>query len=181
MVFSIENGTFIACRWSFLRFVTRRHRDYLGSNPLVVLNCKCHSWCIMTGNEHRRKNFNQRSVAGWQIISMYAVFGMAWIIWSDLLVDKVAVSKSMSTNMSMIKGCFFVAITSALLYFLLRFYRSNVLESHRRAGEAEDNYRNVFDNNPVPMWIYDLAQFRFLMVNEAATRSMDTVRMSFCQ
>ena len=122
----------------------------------------------MTGSENRPKKFNRTSVAGWQIIAMYAIFGMAWIIWSDLLVDRIAVSKSMSINMSMIKGCAFVAITSALLYFLLRFYRRNVLESYRRAGTAEHNYRNVFDNNPVPMWVYDLAQFRFIMVNEAA-------------
>jgi PAS domain S-box-containing protein len=133
----------------------------------------------MTGNESGRKKFNRTSIAGWQIIVLYAGFGMAWIIWSDLLVDRISVSKAMSTNMSIIKGCSFVAITSALLYFLLRFYRRNVIESYRRAGTAEHNYRNVFDNNPLPMWIYDLKEFRFLMVNEAAVQKYGYTQEEF--
>jgi PAS domain S-box-containing protein len=124
----------------------------------------------MIGNENRRKKLNRISIAGWQIIGLYATLGMAWIIWSDLLVDRIVVSRTMSTNMSIIKGCSFIAITSALLYFLLQFYRRNVIESYRRAGIAESNYRNVFDHNPLPMWIYDLKEFRFLMVNDAAVK-----------
>ena len=133
----------------------------------------------MTGNESGKKNLTRTSLAGWQLIALYAGFGMGWIVWSDLLVDKIAVSKEMSTNMSIIKGCSFVAITSALLYFLLRYYRRNVIESYRRAGTAETNYRNVFDNNPLPMWIYDLKEFRFLMVNDAAVQKYGYTQEEF--
>lgn len=34
--------------------------------------------------------------------------------------------------------------------------------------ESEIKYRNIFNNNPVPMWIYDLETLSFLEVNDAA-------------
>lgn len=34
--------------------------------------------------------------------------------------------------------------------------------------KSEQKYRYLFDNNPMPMWIIDIATFRFLDVNEAA-------------
>ncbi|MBN2635857.1 MAG: PAS domain S-box protein [Prolixibacteraceae bacterium] len=35
--------------------------------------------------------------------------------------------------------------------------------------ESETKYRYLFENNPLPMWIYDLHSLAFLEVNEAAT------------
>ncbi len=34
--------------------------------------------------------------------------------------------------------------------------------------ESETGFRLLFENNPVPMWVYDLQTWRFLEVNEAA-------------
>ncbi len=34
--------------------------------------------------------------------------------------------------------------------------------------ESEERYRNLFENNPVPMWVYDLGTLEFLAVNDAA-------------
>jgi PAS domain S-box-containing protein len=47
--------------------------------------------------------------------------------------------------------------------------------SLRRQGEAElrkskEQYRFLFDENPVPMWIFDLETLRFLAFNTAALR-----------
>lgn len=35
--------------------------------------------------------------------------------------------------------------------------------------KSEAQYRLLFENNPLPMWVYDLETLRFLAVNEAAT------------
>lgn len=35
---------------------------------------------------------------------------------------------------------------------------------------SESGYRHLFENNPVPMWVYDLETFRFLSVNNEAVR-----------
>jgi PAS domain S-box-containing protein len=34
--------------------------------------------------------------------------------------------------------------------------------------ESEERYRQLFDNSPLPMWLYDLATLRFLAVNQSA-------------
>ncbi len=46
-----------------------------------------------------------------------------------------------------------------------------LLELRNRIEErnrAEDRYRSLFENNPLPVWVYDLATLRFLAVNDAA-------------
>lgn len=39
---------------------------------------------------------------------------------------------------------------------------------HSRIIESEEKYRLLFENNPNPMWVYDLHTLAFLTVNEAA-------------
>jgi PAS domain S-box-containing protein len=41
-------------------------------------------------------------------------------------------------------------------------------ETENTLRESEERYRLLFDLNPVPTWIYDLNDFRFLRVNKAA-------------
>jgi len=57
-------------------------------------------------------------------------------------------------------------------------------EARRREAEAsllesEERYRELFDQNPAPMWVYDLETFRFLAVNEAATGLYGWTREEF--
>ncbi|BCR03725.1 hypothetical protein DESUT3_07940 [Desulfuromonas versatilis] len=50
-------------------------------------------------------------------------------------------------------------------------------------GEAlrssEQRYRELFDNNPLPLWVYDLQSLRFLAVNEAAIQHYGFSRGEF--
>lgn len=41
-------------------------------------------------------------------------------------------------------------------------------ETKHKLEASEKKYRQLFDQNPHPMWVYDLRTFKFLMVNEAA-------------
>ncbi len=43
--------------------------------------------------------------------------------------------------------------------------------AERALGASEERYRLLFDQNPVPMWVYDTRSLQFLAVNEAAVRS----------
>ena len=43
-------------------------------------------------------------------------------------------------------------------------------ESEKRHREAEEQYWSLFNKSPLPMWIFDEASLRFLLVNEAAIR-----------
>ncbi len=43
-------------------------------------------------------------------------------------------------------------------------------EVEEQLRESEQQYRFLFENNPSPMWVYDLDSLRFLAVNQAAIR-----------
>ncbi len=45
--------------------------------------------------------------------------------------------------------------------------------------ESEENYRNLFDLSPVPMWVYNLETFKFLNVNKAATEHYGYTKNEF--
>jgi two-component system cell cycle sensor histidine kinase/response regulator CckA len=40
----------------------------------------------------------------------------------------------------------------------------------RRIRDSEDRYRKMFDQNPLPMWMFDRETLRFIVVNDAAVR-----------
>ena len=46
-------------------------------------------------------------------------------------------------------------------------------------GQREKQYRYLFENNPMPMWVFDLEDFRFLDVNEMAIQKYGYSREEF--
>jgi PAS domain S-box-containing protein len=97
-----------------------------------------------------------------RVTSIYAVFGFLWILFSDALV--IWLFSSSPATLSLIqsfKGVFYVAVTSLLLYVLIRYESSRYQEKH-------DDFEKLFLKNPQPMWIYDLKSLNFLEVNHAA-------------
>ena len=45
--------------------------------------------------------------------------------------------------------------------------------------QSEERYRLLFENNPLPMWLYDLETLRFLAVNESAVQHYGYTRGEF--
>ena len=112
-----------------------------------------------------------------RIALIYLVFGGLWILFSDRLLVRLAATPQALTQIQTYKGWFFVAASAVLIFLLLR----HSLEKERRAQAAlkanqerilqgERQYRLLFENNPLPMWIYDQETLRFLAVNQAARR-----------
>lgn len=52
-------------------------------------------------------------------------------------------------------------------------------QARRELRESETRYRQLFENNPLPMWIYDRQSRFFLAVNEAAVRHYGWSREAF--
>ncbi len=52
-------------------------------------------------------------------------------------------------------------------------------EANRALTQREAQYKTFFENNPLPMWVYDLETCRFLTVNHAATIQYGYTREEF--
>ncbi|RYY55883.1 MAG: PAS domain S-box protein [Chitinophagaceae bacterium] len=46
---------------------------------------------------------------------------------------------------------------------------TEMVQSEEHLKSSEERYRHLFQNNPVPMWVFDPATLKFLAVNDAAT------------
>jgi PAS domain S-box-containing protein len=52
-------------------------------------------------------------------------------------------------------------------------------QAEKSLRESEENYKTLFENNPQPMWVYDLETLAFLTVNEAAIQHYGYSREEF--
>lgn len=61
----------------------------------------------------------------------------------------------------------------------LLFNREQNWHNKEKLTESEEKYRLLFENNPNPMWIYDLETLKFLEVNRAAIEHYGYTREEF--
>ena len=94
-----------------------------------------------------------------KVTLIYAALGVAWILASDWFADRW--QAPLPLGMQTLKGLLYILATSALLYAVVRAIERRL--QHERAW-----YRELFEGNPQPMWVYDLETLRFLEVNHAA-------------
>ncbi|MFZ3264088.1 MAG: PAS domain S-box protein [Terriglobales bacterium] len=119
---------------------------------------------------------------------VYLVGSCIWIAFSDRLLRHVSADPSVIMYFSILKGFFYVFVTTAVIYVLLRRLSrtKHTLEETvavRTAAliDSEAQYRLLFDSNPLPMWVFDRKTLRFLAVNEATVRHYGYSREEFLQ
>ncbi|MBI5639683.1 MAG: PAS domain S-box protein [Nitrospirae bacterium] len=123
----------------------------------------------MTTIEHKihdRSLINMRNVffAGAMVV-IYLVF--------DVLLDTYAFGRGDLWHGLFGQGIqetWMRLVTSGLIVFA--FYNRLLIRGYRKMREStqkeEEQYRLLFENNPFPMWVYDLETHSFLAVNTAA-------------
>ncbi|MBK6263583.1 PAS domain S-box protein [Marivirga sp. S37H4] len=102
----------------------------------------------------------------WFIPLIYLVLGFFWIALSDKLLfylERVAVvPATLIYLIGSLKGVIYVAITAVLLYYLIRRRTKSLLL-------IKNDFERLFENNPNPMWIYELSTYKILLANRAAS------------
>lgn len=124
-----------------------------------------------------KNNFSKFS--SFRIVLIYAVVSVLYIYTSDYILQCIVTDIKLLTKLQTYKGTGFIIISAVLLYILVKknldnltFYYKQLIEIQKSAEEklesSHEEYISLFNHSPLPMWIFDLKTFKFLLVNEAA-------------
>lgn len=91
----------------------------------------------------------------------------AWIYYSDRAVAAIGVGTEELTRLQNVKGWFFVAMTTAIVYGLLRYYRLKTRRTIGRMLASEQELRDVVENGGAAIML-TAPDGRILSANRAA-------------
>jgi two-component system cell cycle sensor histidine kinase/response regulator CckA len=94
---------------------------------------------------------------------------MLYILLSDRLLGAIATTPEAVTRLQTIKGAFYVAFTSVILYMLIRRGMAQLTEAHTAERKQHAYLHGVVHNTMDAVCIEDLDE-RFVLVNGAAER-----------
>jgi PAS domain S-box-containing protein len=108
-----------------------------------------------------------------RIALIYIIISLLWITFSDRLLFYFAAHFTQNEFLliSSGKGYLFVVANGLLLYYLINRDDKKLLQS-------ETQYRNMYEANPIPMWIYD-ENLNIISVNDAAISTYGYTRDEF--
>jgi PAS domain S-box-containing protein len=117
-------------------------------------------------------------VAALRLAGGYAIFSFLWILLSDKFVIWFFTDPAVVALVSTLKGWFFVAVTSLLLYSLVRRLLSRALAASRKELESQAEktralqlLATIADNSTDAIFAKDL-DGRYLFVNREVCRSI---------
>jgi PAS domain S-box-containing protein len=89
--------------------------------------------------------------------------GLGWALGSDLLISSLeyGMSAFYLESIRILNNCLLVGLTTFGLYRYIRWQQGQLKES-------VDQYRNLFESNPNPMWVFHIETRAFVAVNDAA-------------
>ncbi len=85
---------------------------------------------------------------------VYFIIGLLWIVLSDYILLLFDLSHWNYENIQMIKGCLFIAVTTLLLYFLMRRHFQQIIHYNKNLKESESRFRNAIMEAPFPVIIH---------------------------
>ena len=90
-------------------------------------------------NESRVPAFlNSSSLGSLKISGIYLLVGALWILFSDILAEKIATNQSMLTTISIYKGWGFIVVTALMLYWLIQRHTAELSEDERKLRLVTD-------------------------------------------
>ena len=114
-----------------------------------------------------------------KIAVTYAIAGALWILLSGWLLQLLVTDPALITRLTMFKGWAFIAVTTVILHQLNTRNQKEILRSNETIREQIRIYRELFHNNPQPMWVHAVETLEFLDVNDAAVEHYGYSRQEF--
>ncbi|WP_305044590.1 sensor histidine kinase [Geoalkalibacter sp.] len=102
------------------------------------------------------------------IAMIYLALSVLWIYFSDRLLMGFLDDPARLTLWQTTKGWLFVLLSALGIFELVRRALHSADHAQARLRDSERRYRELFECNPHPLWVYDLDSLAFLAVNDAA-------------
>lgn len=117
--------------------------------------------------------------SSFKIVLIYAVLSAIYIFTSDYFLELIFKEVHLISKFQTVKGIVFIAITSLLLHTLMKrnidklsnYYRQIIefkLGTEKLTKQSKQEYIDLFNHSPIPMWIFDTTTLKFLLVNDTA-------------
>ena len=110
-----------------------------------------------------------------RIVLPYSLFGTLYILYSDKILRVLTSNPDIISAIQTLKGLLFVVVTSVMLYFLSRKNINAVIAHYTEAKQNRDEalrneemYWSLFNQSPIPTWIYDAETLQILRANNPA-------------
>jgi diguanylate cyclase (GGDEF)-like protein/PAS domain S-box-containing protein len=114
-----------------------------------------------------------------RIALLFVVIGIVWITVSDSALSRwIPDLQDRAFWQTALHGGF-ILVSAGILFFALSRILGALQEQQEGARADAEKYRQLFEGNPHPMWVYDLETLAFLAVNDSAVRHYGFSREEF--
>ncbi len=107
-----------------------------------------------------------------RIVLPYSLFGTLYILYSDKMLRVFTSNPDLISAIQTLKGLLFVVVTSVMLFFLSRknintliSYYAAARQNSDEAQRKEEMYWSLFNQSPIPTWIYDAETLQIVRAN----------------
>ena len=90
-----------------------------------------------------------------RISLIYLVFAILWITTTDILLEWIATSEEMLSLLQTIKGVFYVTLTAAALYWMIKSYEKYISKSNVKLQNQKRSLDIALDSANMAVWEYD--------------------------
>lgn len=93
--------------------------------------------------------------SSFKIVFLYIFISFLWILFSDSLLKILKLNYSMQTDISIIKGWFFVIVTGIMLYLMIDRSMKKLRMSEEELRKKDEMYRLVINGTTNGIWDWD--------------------------
>lgn len=136
----------------------------------------------VNGNEDRPALYSRFTSTALRVTLLYLLFGLLWVLFSDKLIFRLILNKQHTVFVSMIKGWFYVMMSSGLVYLLIRSsltkmkaFNQKLVQSYNELAswqdklqdqlelltESEERYRLITQASNDGIWIVEKGEKRY--------------------
>lgn len=101
---------------------------------------------------------------------IYGLFSITWILVTDQINYLISPDIQYATLIATIKGLVFVLASTFLIFALLKIDQKQEKSLRTELRSMQDSFASLFADNPLPMWVNDIEEYRFLAVNKATSK-----------